>query len=72
MKPNNAEVLTQLAILRLFDYQDLKALQLLHKALQIDNSNLPALCTMGELLRFNGRPTDAKKYYRRVLEIDSE
>ena len=53
--PDNLCALTQLAIIRLFEYEDVKCVRLLQKALQISNTFAPALVAMGELERFTGR-----------------
>ena len=43
--PYNLTVLTQLALLRFFEYEDVKCVRLLRKALQISNAFVPALVT---------------------------
>ena len=52
--PDNYIVMTQLAILRFLDHEDIKCMKLLIYALKINNSHLPAIINMAELLRFNG------------------
>jgi len=61
--PDNLTTLTQLALLRFFEYEDVKCIRLLRKAFQISNSFVPALVVMGELERFTGRSDMAQKYY---------
>ena len=68
--PDNFNALTQLALLRFFDYEDLKCIRLLRKALEVRNSFVPALVAMGELERFTGRSDISKKYYARALKLD--
>ena len=65
--PDNFIVLTQLAILRFLQYEDVTVVALLRKALAINNSYEPALHTMGELLRFSMLPETAVKFYEKVL-----
>ena len=68
--PDNLTALTQLALLRFFQYEDVKCVRLLRKALQISNSFVPALVAMGELERFTGRSEIAHKFYERALMHD--
>ena len=66
--PDNFIVITQLAVMHFLQYEDVTAIALLRKALAINNSYEPALHTMGELLRFSGRPETAVKFYEKVLK----
>ena len=68
--PDNLTALTQLALLRFFEYEDVKCIRLLRKAFQISDSFAPALVAMGELERFTGRSDLAQKYYQRALRYD--
>ncbi len=55
--PHNFAVLTQLAILSFFDYEDVKAANLLRMALSVKNNYIPAL------FRSTGCPEKAKALY---------
>jgi len=68
--PDNLTALTQLAMLRLLKYEDVKCARLLRRALEIDNSFAPTLVVMGELERFTGRSDMAQKYYQRAIKYD--
>ena len=46
--------MTQLALLHLFSYEDLKAAILLNAALSVDSAFIPALVAMGEILLHTG------------------
>ena len=61
-----------MAILRYLKKYDVVAIRLLRKALTINNSYIPALVAMGEVMRMRGRPDLAKKYYEKTLKIDNE
>jgi tetratricopeptide (TPR) repeat protein len=51
---------------------DIIAIRLLRKALLLNNSYIPALVAMGEVMRARGRPDLAKTYYEKALKIDAE
>ena len=68
--PDNFVELTQLALLRFFSFQDLKALRLLNAALSADCTFIPALVGMGEILRRTGNLKEAKKYYELAIKLD--
>ena len=70
--PENFEALTQLAILRLLDFEDLKAMRLLRVALKINPNFIPALVTSAEVMRLAGDLEKAKTLYKKVLTGDSE
>jgi len=69
---DNFVALTQLAIFRLFQHEDLKAVRLLRRALSVKSSYTPALVTVAELLRFTGRSETAKKYYEMALNHNQQ
>jgi hypothetical protein len=68
--PKNVALLTQQAIYRFFDYDDLTCLKLLKKALSYDHNYLPALVATGEIMRMTGHSAEAKKYFGQALRID--
>ena len=51
---DNFKSLTHLAILKFFNYEDIESMDLLHKALKENNTYIPALVAVGEILRSNG------------------
>jgi len=53
--PDNFEALTQLGIHFFLLKYDVKAIQLMHKALKINSRYVPALVIMGEIYRFRGQ-----------------
>ncbi len=46
--------MTELALLHVFNYEDLKAIILLNAALSIDNAFVPVLVVMGQTLLHTG------------------
>ena len=68
--PDNFEVLTQLAILFLLGKKDANALQLLHRALTVNNNYIPALIALGQLMQFWQKYDKAKQCYEKVLITD--
>ena len=69
-RPDDIVLLTQLAIIRFFLYQDMKAARLLRRVLSINKYYAPALHIVGELLRFTGRSVKAIEFYERALQQD--
>ena len=52
--PDNFTFLVQEALLRFWRHEDIKAINLLTRALELKADYIPALTAMGELLRFTG------------------
>ena len=61
--PDDFACMTQIAILRYFAHDYVKAVKMLRRALELHPAYIPALFTLGEILRFTGREQQAKKYY---------
>ena len=57
-------------MIRFFEHEDVKCIRLLRRALQIDNSFVPALVVMGELERSTLRSAIAQNYFKRALKYD--
>lgn len=68
--PANFAVSTQLAVLCFYQHDDVATVNLLRQALDADASHVPALITMGELLKSHGFLIEASIFYRRALNID--
>ena len=52
--PDDFTCITQLALLKFWRHEDVEAINLVRKALEIKVDYIPALTLMAELLRFNG------------------
>ena len=60
-----------MAILRLLDFDDLKAIRLLRAALNINPNFGPALVASAEVMRFAGDSEKAKTLYKKALAQNS-
>ena len=64
--------MVQLSLLSLWRHEDVKAINLATRALELKGDYIPGLTVMGEILRFTGIYENSIQFYKKAVMLDQQ